>query len=100
MKHLLKVLGFLFMIGFLLPEPVVAQTPDGQTPATESVCNEAALGGALKGLCNAYCEALDCDGNPSASVVACEAVRGKFLSKAGGLEPPCLIPPTIDHCAE
>jgi len=73
-----------------------AQTPDGQTPADETVCEEAELGGALKGLCNAYCEAMDCDADPNANINACESVHGKFLKKSGGIELPCVIPPVPD----
>jgi hypothetical protein len=80
-----------FMAGISL-----AQTPDGATPATETVCEENELGGALKGLCNAYCEAMDCDGSPNADLSACESVRAKFLEKSGGIEPPCLTPPEVD----
>lgn len=73
-----------------------AQTPDGQTPADETVCEEAELGGALKGLCNAYCEAMDCDANPNANINVCESVHGKFLKKSGGIELPCVVPPVPD----
>ena len=45
--------------------PVMALTPDGKTPAEETVCE--GLSGAAFGLCNAYCEAMDCDGEPKAS---------------------------------
>jgi len=48
---------------------VLAQTPDGQTPAEETVCDHES--GAAFGLCNAYCEAMDCDSaNPQASATA------------------------------
>jgi hypothetical protein len=81
---------------FLAVPASFAQTADGQTPAEETVCEETELGGALKGLCNAYCEAMDCDANPNASINSCEAVRSKFVKKSGGIEPPCLIPPVPD----
>ena len=73
-----------------------AGTPDGQTPADETVCEKAELGGALKGLCNAYCEAMDCDADPNANISACESVHGKFLKKSGGIELPCVVPPVPD----
>ena len=38
---------------------LLGQTPDGQTPATETACELES--GAAFGLCNAYCEAMDCD---------------------------------------
>lgn len=68
--------------------PSHAQTPDGQTPAEETVCD--GLEGGLFGLCNAYCEAMDCDGpDPHASSKACEKVRQNFESVSGGEAPPC-----------
>ena len=81
---------------FAFAAPVMAQTPDGQTPAEEAVCEAAELGGALKGLCNAYCEAMDCDAYPNANINACESVHGKFLDKSGGIELPCVVPPVSD----
>ncbi|MEH6579731.1 MAG: thrombospondin type 3 repeat-containing protein [Amphritea sp.] len=79
------------------PVTASAQTPDGETPAVETVCEEGTLGGALKGLCNAYCEAMDCDSaNPTASIDACEAVQNKFRNKADGMDPPCIMPPVPD----
>ena len=36
-----------------------AQTPDGLTPSEETVCDR--YEGNAFGLCNAYCEAMDCD---------------------------------------
>jgi len=74
----------------------IAQTSDSVTPADEMVCEEAVLGGALKGLCNAYCEAMDCDSDPNANLNACESVHGKFLKKSGGIELPCVVPPVPD----
>jgi hypothetical protein len=73
-----------------------AQTPDGLTPANENVCDDVVLGGSLKGLCNAYCEAMDCDEDANADIKACGAVHGKFLAKSGGIEPPCVVPPVPD----
>ena len=61
---------------------VLAQTPDGQTPAEETVCDNET--GAAYGLCNAYCEAMDCESaNPSASANACSKVRSKFQNITG-----------------
>lgn len=86
-------------LAFMLFGPITASalTPDGETPAVETVCEEGTLGGALKGLCNAYCEAMDCDSaNPTASIDACEAVRNKFRNKSDGIDPPCILPPEPD----
>ena len=47
------------VIFFAAGNNVLAKTPDGVTPAEETVCD--GLSGAAFGLCNAYCEAMDCD---------------------------------------
>jgi hypothetical protein len=91
--RLIATLGILISISVL---PAIAQTPDGQSPSVESVCDHNELGGALKGLCTAYCEAMDCDESPIADFSACESVRSKFIDKSGGIEPPCLVPPVLD----
>jgi hypothetical protein len=67
---------------------VLAQTPDGQTPAQETVCDHES--GAAFGLCNAYCEAMDCDSaNPQASATACGKVKAKFTNITGRTSLPC-----------
>lgn len=67
-----------------------AQTPDEQTPAEEDVCSEAGIDGPLKGLCNAYCEAMDCDSdNPHASAKACGKVKENWERHADGDPLPC-----------
>ncbi len=72
----------------------VAQTPDGETPANEGVCD--GLQGAtpgLFGLCNAYCEAQDLDDFEK------EPPRTKILAnyrkkmKAGDPDMPCIQAP-------
>ncbi|HET9228866.1 MAG TPA: hypothetical protein VFR31_19460 [Thermoanaerobaculia bacterium] len=57
-------------------------------PPTEEACaNE---NGAAYGLCNAYCEAMDCDGEPEASATACSKVQDKYTQITGhGL--PCEV---------
>lgn len=110
MKKIIKPLISCVALGFLMTPVAFAQTPDGQTPADELVCEEAELGGALKGLCNAYCEAMDCDTDPYANLNACESVHEKFLRKSDGIELPCVmlpgedtdgdgIPDDLDNCA-
>ena len=87
----LFALVFLVAIGWILqgPTPVMAQTPDGETPAEESVCDD--LTGKAWGLCNAYCEAMDCEsGDQQASDTACDRVLDNFLAASGGAEPPCV----------
>lgn len=72
-----------------------AQTPDGQTPAEETVCNE--LRGVLYGLCVAYCEAMDCDQSDHwASDRACERVLTIFMKHSPEAFPPCMETPQDD----
>lgn len=49
--------------------------------------------GKLRGLCNAYCEAADCDGNATASERACASLRENFLRASGGEPLPCETEP-------
>ncbi|ETX06726.1 hypothetical protein [Candidatus Entotheonella palauensis] len=66
-----------------------AKTPDGRTPAEETVCDE--LEGALYGLCVAYCEAMDCDhSDHMASDRACERVLTNFMKHSPEAFPPCM----------
>ena len=69
---------------------VIAHTPDGETPAVETVCEDAGLTGAAFGLCNAYCEAMDCDHPDSAaSPKACQKVQDNF-AKHSEVPLPCV----------
>jgi hypothetical protein len=61
-----------------------AKTPDGETPAEETVCAD--LAGAAFGLCNAYCEAQDCDVHPRPS---CERLRASLEKITGSSLFPC-----------
>ncbi len=70
------------MLGLALAPQVAAS--DGETPAEESVC-DSLEGGEAWGLCNAYCEAMDCDSDdPMASDQACEHVLENFLANDPG----------------
>ena len=81
----------------LLSGPIYATTPDGETPANESVCDLES--GAAYGLCVSYCEAMDCDNDQtSAAEMACLKVQDKFVQQTGrdipcevqsGVECPC-----------
>jgi len=65
-------------------------TPDGLPPSVETICDGQT--GAAFGLCNAYCEAMDCDSaNPQASQKACDRVYANFEKHTGG-PPPCTCP--------
>ena len=67
--------------------PAVAKTPDGQTPSQETICDS--YSGAAFGLCNAYCEAMDCDSPaPHASATACSKV-GSHFQRITGTDLPC-----------
>jgi hypothetical protein len=85
MKKLLVVAVFLLIA---CTGSVWAQTPDGETPAEETDCD--GLPGPLFGLCNAYCEAMDCDTGPNASTRACERVLANYHRHSGGEDPPCI----------
>jgi len=64
------------------------KTPDGQTPAEESVCD--VLTGAAFGICNAYCEATDCgDGVNYAAWQACASLQKNWKKKTGISDMPC-----------
>ncbi len=52
-----------------------------------SVCD--GLKGKAFGLCNAYCEALDCDWDPNASENACAALKSNYSKLTGESEFPC-----------
>jgi hypothetical protein len=66
-----------------------ASTPDGQTPSQETICDGQI--GAAYGLCNAYCEAMDCESPaPHASPTACTRVLNNYL-KHTGMMPPCAV---------
>ncbi|MCA9651021.1 MAG: hypothetical protein H6712_24690 [Myxococcales bacterium] len=73
-------------------------TPDFETPSAESICD--GYEGKAWGLCNAYCEAMDCelanDGDPStepnASAQACSQVASKFDQVSDGALLPCEVP--------
>ena len=76
------------LLGMLLPSLASALgTPDGLPPPMETICDTQT--GAAYGLCNAYCEAMDCDSDSAqASTSACEKVSSKFNQITGAL-PPC-----------
>lgn len=81
----LSILLYALVAGALLASPVNAKTPDGKTPAVETICDVFKGGkkGAF-GLCNAYCEAMDCgDPNQHAANRACTRVNDNFEKKFG-----------------
>lgn len=78
----------LALVALAMPAiPVAASTPDGQTPSQETICDS--YSGAAFGLCNAYCEAMDCDSPaPHASATACSKV-GSHFQRITGVNLPC-----------
>ena len=100
------ILALVLASWVLFGNNAMSETPDGETPAEEDVCD--GLNGAAYGLCVSYCEAMDCgDGNRS-SERACERVRENYqriegTGKAFPCECPCnyyLVPPTTACLAE
>ena len=85
-----------------------AQTPDGPTPAAEDICTKWGFSGNVNGLCNAYCEAMDCgSANSQASDQACDRVFDKIIVALGDTPfPTCQdvdedsVPDGFDTCHE
>jgi hypothetical protein len=83
-------------------------TPDGETPAAEDICTLWGFSGTINGLCNAYCEAMDCDdAEPQASEQACTRVLGKIETALGETPfPTCEdadddgVPDGLDNCPD
>jgi hypothetical protein len=70
---------------FLALLPLCAGAALAQTP---DPCDGES--GAAYGLCNAYCEAMDCDSdNAQASATACTKVKDKFTNITGRTSLPC-----------
>lgn len=86
--HLTLALGLLLICSGM----AVAQTPDWMTPSEETICDTET--GAAFGLCNAFCEAMDCDSaNAQASPTACSKVKAKFANITGRDFLPCEVCP-------
>jgi hypothetical protein len=61
----------------------------------ESACEDAGLEASVLGLCNAYCDAMDCtSASANASDTACEAVKSEYLVTTGHSSLPCEEPKT------
>jgi len=84
------------------------QTADGETPAVEDICTKWGMTGKIHGLCNADCEAMDCDAaEPQASEQACTRVLGRIEEALGDTPfPTCEdvdddgVPNGIDNCPD
>jgi hypothetical protein len=84
---------FLFALLSFVTQLTVAGTPDGKTPATETVCDELKVETpGLYGLCVAYCEAQDLNeaGNEKPSMDSLLKAYNKKRIKQDGPEMPCL----------
>ena len=65
----------------LITALLIPISASAQIPTEESVCD--GLSGAAFGLCNAYCEAMDCDSEaPNANETACLKVLATSRSTA------------------
>jgi hypothetical protein len=102
----MRALTLSFALLLICTGAAVAQTPDWMTPSEETICDSET--GAAYGLCNAYCEAMDCElANdsdpltvPSASATACSKVQSKFTNVTGRSLPceTCPPPPPGTTC--
>jgi hypothetical protein len=85
-KSFVSILGLLTISA----GAALAQTPDHQTPSRETICDSQR--GAAFGLCNAYCEAMDCDSSqPEASPTACSRVKSNYQRITGLSLLPCEV---------
>lgn len=66
-------------------------SPSGAgTPRTAMASPCSGLDPSLRGPCQSYCEALDCDEDPSASFPSCQNVLSHYRKASGGGVPPCV----------
>jgi len=83
MFRTLSAVTFAALLLTLAPIHASAQTPDGETPANEGVCDGLRADGTTKGLyglCVAYCEAQDCVPNLDGTLpTSCEASQHRIL---------------------
>ncbi len=90
MKKRLLLIMFVMGISISLIPMVISKTPDGETPSVESICDDAGLTGEAWDLCNAYCEAQDCDINTEGKK-SCEVLKKNFEKVTGSNILPCDI---------
>jgi hypothetical protein len=97
--HKLKLAGIFFICLSMLGLTTVAKASDTITPAVETVCD--GLEGDMFGICNAYCEAMDCD-NPDhkASDKACYKKAQRWAAIAEGKVIPCNEAPKVSLSKE
>ena len=85
-RTIMRTVVFTSLLVVGLAGYAMAQTPDGVTPAVETECD--GLTGVVFGLCNAYCEAQDCDVQEPERK-SCERLRDNFERKTGSRFFPC-----------
>jgi len=97
MRLYIKIFTGIFLMNiFMFGSMAYAKTPDGETPAVESVCSDLDFEGKMFGICNAYCEAMDCDNpNHKASAKACHKKLNQWNKLADGQPLPCETEPGI-----
>ena len=86
------------VLAILLSGALYAQTPDGETPENEEVCDELKYSTpGLYGLCIAYCEAQDSDTRDDAKASLLKNYNRKMVE---GVDPPmpCLVSPPESSC--
>ncbi len=84
------------------------RTTGTQEDAPRQACEEASVPASLRGLCTAFCEALDCGAAAPAALARppCERLLGVYRIHSGGQFPPCLgpdsdgdrLPDKVDNC--
>ena len=75
------------------PDPALRPRLEIEFQRRGEVCTEAGVSGSALALCEAYCEALDCDtATAQASPGACEVLATLFGSRTGGAVLPCEVP--------
>jgi hypothetical protein len=90
-----KLASLLLVAGLVSAAPVIAETPDGMTPANEGACDVLKTNATpgLYGLCVAYCEAQDLDTfekEPANSKILANYNKKK---QAGDPDMPCVKVP-------
>ncbi len=105
MRRFFHVVPAIFIVITLtLAPPALAKTPDGDTPAEESVCDVLTADGVTKGLyglCVAFCEAQDYDYlDPASRTAPSGAILRNYDKKRKDTDPPmpCTLPQETCPC--
>jgi len=96
------------LVASTAPDAFADGTREHETLAEESICALWGFGGKIRGLCNAYCEAMDCDADePQASDAACARTLGEIEAALGETPfPSCedadgdSVPDGLDNCPD